>query len=303
MKVIMNIDNSMVNEVSQIIGTGNVYNDILFIALLILMIIVLAAAVVILKAMRGILRLNDPNFEVEEKARKVQVKKEKAVKRKQIWNNILGLRPIEEEKDIMIDHSYDDITELDNPIPVWFNGLFYSSIVFGVIYLLTYHVFGWGMLQDQEYEYEVAQAEIARQAYLAQAANLVDENTVVLDFDPAVIQAGSAIFSLNCAVCHGANGEGGIGPNLTDDYYLHGGDVKDIFKVVKYGVPEKGMVPWEQSLTPAQISEVSNYIMTLVGTTPANPKEPQGTLYVPEETNDSEETESDVDAVPDAVTE
>lgn len=279
--MLLNINASLGNDVFQDLGTGNFYQDILFIALFVVMLTVFLTAIVILRAMKGVLRLNDPNFEVEEKARKKKKKKEAAAKRKNFWNNILGLRPIEEEEDIMMDHAFDGIKELDNPIPVWFNGLFYSTVVFGLIYLLTYHVFGWGMLQEQEYEHEMALAEIARQEYLAQAANLVDENTVELNLDPAVIQAGSAIFATNCAVCHGASGEGGIGPNLTDQYYLHGGDVKDIFKVVKYGVPDKGMVPWDQSLTPAQIAEVSNFIMSIVGTNPPNQKEPQGVLYEP----------------------
>ena len=141
-----------------------------------------------------------------------------------------------------------------------------------------YHVFGWGLNQDQEYEREMALAEVARQEWLAQSANNVDENNVELNGSPEVLASGQAIFTQNCAACHGGSGEGGIGPNLTDEYWLHGGDIKSIFKVVKYGVLDKGMVPWEQNLTPGQIAEVSNYILSLQGTNPPNAKAPQGQL-------------------------
>jgi len=186
----------------------------------------------------------------------VAAEQAKAVKKKRdwtaIWNKLLSLRPIEEEKDIEIDHSYDGIKELDNPIPIWFNALFYSTVVFGVVYLLIYHVFGWGLNQDQEYVQELARAEVAKKAYLAQAANLIDENSVKID--ASMIAEGKSIFMTNCAVCHGNSGEGGIGPNLTDNYWLHGGEIKDLFTVIKYGVPDKGMVPWEQTLSPGQIA-------------------------------------------------
>ena len=255
-------------------GSGNMYTDILIITFIIVMVTLLIFAVVIQKALRSILQITMPEaMKAEaEKSRTAGIfSKDKWVN---IWNRLLGLRPMEEEKDLMIDHEYDGIVELDNPIPVWFNVLFYSTVFFGFIYLLVYHVFGWGMNQDQEYMHEVAQAEKAKQEYLSQSASLVDESTI--EFNEAMAPAGKAIFVANCAACHGNNGEGTIGPNLTDRYWLHGGEIKDIFKTVKYGVPEKGMVPWEQTLTPAQIAEVSNYIVTLRDTKPANGKEPQG---------------------------
>src|SRR5690606_41391888 len=135
---------------------------------------------------------------------------------------------------------------------------------------------GWGLNQDQEYEREMAKAEVAKQEFLAQSANSFDENTIEVDETGTLAANGKALFTTNCAACHGANGEGTIGPNLTDRFWLHGGEIKDIFKTVKYGVPEKGMVPWEQTLTPAQIAEVSNFILTLRDTNPANPKGAEG---------------------------
>ncbi len=254
-------------------GSGNIYTDILIVTFVIVMVTLLMFAVVIQKALRSILQITMPEVvqaEIQRKKSRISVKE----KWQNMWNSLLGLRPMEEEKDLMIDHEYDGIVELDNPIPLWFNVLFYGTVVFGFIYLFVYHVFGWGMNQDQEYLHEVAQAEKAKQEYLAQSASLVDESSV--EFNEALAPAGKAIFIANCAACHGNNGEGTIGPNLTDRHWLHGGEIKDIFKTVKYGVPEKGMVPWEQTLTPAQIAEVSSYIVTLRDTNPANGKIAEG---------------------------
>jgi cytochrome c oxidase cbb3-type subunit 3 len=255
-------------------GSGNIYVDIMIVTLVIVMAALLVFAIVIQKAMRSMLKITMPEA-MRREAEQAQVERtERKIKWKKSWNNLLGLRPIEEEKDIMIDHEYDGIVELDNPIPLWFNVLFYSTVVFGIAYLFVYHVFGWGMNQDQEYLHEVAQAEKAKEEYLAQSANLIDETSV--EFDPAMAVAGKAIFMTNCAPCHGNVGEGTIGPNLTDRFWLHGGEIKEVFHTVKYGVPEKGMVPWEQTLTPAQIAEVSSYIITLRDTNPANPKAAEG---------------------------
>lgn len=274
--VILDIASSWLKELSSALGSGNLYNDLLMLAIAIVLLAVFFASIVILKALKSVLHLTHPHFDAEQKMQRAFAKKEKSQKRRAYWNKLMGLRPISEEKEIEIDHEYDGIKELDNPVPLWFNGLFYASIAFSVVYLLSYHVFGWGMLQEQEYEHEMAKAERARQDWLVQAANNVDESNVMLDQSATVIQAGSVLFAQNCAVCHGNAGEGGIGPNLVDEYWIHGHDIQGVFRVVKYGVPEKGMVPWEQSLTPAQIAEVSNYIISLKGTNPPNQKEPQG---------------------------
>ena len=255
------------------LGSGNLYSDLLVLVLILVMIALLATALVVNNSFKAMVKLTMPEVIVD-KAKSNTKKRDWTA----VWNKLLSLRPIEEEKDLAIDHSYDGIVELDNPIPIWFNALFYSTIAFGVVYLFVYHVFGWGLNQDQEYVREVEHAEIAKKAYLAQAANLIDESTVVVD--GTMIAAGQSIFTANCAVCHGNSGEGGIGPNLTDKFWLHGGEIKDIFTVVKYGVPDKGMVPWEQTLSPGQIAEVSNYVLSLRDTKPANPKEPQGSEVV-----------------------
>jgi cytochrome c oxidase cbb3-type subunit III len=204
-----------------------------------------------------------------------KVKKEKKAKG-EVWNKLLSLRPLSEENELVIDHEYDGIKELDNPIPAWFMYLFYGTIVFALCYLLIYPVFKIGPNQYEEYKTEVAQADIAKKIYLSKAANQVDENTVKLVYDPAIIASGQAIFKQNCVACHGDHAQGNVGPNLTDDYWLHGGKINEVFKTVKYGVLTKGMPTWEKVLSPKQISDVVNYIKSLHDSNPANPKAPQG---------------------------
>ncbi|OOQ58741.1 cbb3-type cytochrome c oxidase N-terminal domain-containing protein [Mucilaginibacter pedocola] len=202
-------------------------------------------------------------------------KKEKKPK-SEVWQKLLSLKPLSEEKDILIPHAYDGIHELDNPTPSWFMVLFYGTIIFGLGYLMVYHVFGTGQLQDAEYKTEIAQADAAKKIYLSKAANLVDENTVKAVNDPAAIAEGKAVFKASCAPCHGENGQGVVGPNLTDEYWLHGAKITDIFKTIKYGVQAKGMPTWEKQLSPKQIADVANYIISIQGTKPAGAKEPQG---------------------------
>lgn len=180
--------------------------------------------------------------------------------------------PIEREHEIMLDHNYDGIQELDNKLPPWWVAMFYLTIVFGVVYIWYYHFRTGGQLQEQEYQTELVEAE-AQQKLMA---NRVDENSVKLLTESDKIAAGQAIFAKNCVACHGKLGEGGVGPNLTDSYWLHGGDIKSVFKTIKYGVPAKGMIPWQAQLSPSQIQEVASFIATLKNTNPPNAKEPQG---------------------------
>lgn len=261
---------------------GNLNGKLLLLALILVMTIVLIAVLVVLRAFQTIIKVTMPHVLEEEKQQKAAKKEQSKANQKKFWNKLAGLRPLEEEKDQVMDHEYDGIAELDNPTPAWFMGLFYGTIVFGVVYLAIYHVFGIGPDQEQEYVKEMVLAEKETQAYLASQANNVDEHNVEQDKSPETIAAGNAIFQANCAVCHGNAGQGGIGPNLTDDYWIHGGDIKSVFKTVKYGVPAKGMVPWQSQLSPSQIAEVSNFILTLRGTTPPDPKAPEGELEMPE---------------------
>ncbi|RNI21797.1 c-type cytochrome [Rufibacter latericius] len=184
-------------------------------------------------------------------------------------------------KDILMeDHTYDGIFEFDNDLPPWWKYTFYVTVVFGVAYLLHYHVFQSGTLQIAEYEAEIQQAALLNPS--SQSEGNVNEVTTFKPLtDAAKLEAGKAAFIQNCAACHGAEGQGIVGPNLTDEFWLHGGDVNDVYKVVKYGVTSKGMVAWQKKLSDDQILEVSSYILSIQGSKPSNAKAPQGEKYVP----------------------
>ncbi|HEY7751451.1 MAG TPA: cbb3-type cytochrome c oxidase N-terminal domain-containing protein [Ignavibacteriaceae bacterium] len=183
--------------------------------------------------------------------------------------------PVEKESEIMFEHSYDGIRELDNKVPPWFSWLFYITIIFAVYYMLHYHVLETGDLMYAEYAEEMKFASMEMEALMKSGA-LVNEENVTVSLEPAVIESGHKIYANNCIACHAADGGGLVGPNLTDDYWIHGGGIKNVFKVIKYGVPEKGMISWQTQLNSNQIREVASYILSLHGTTPAAPKQPEG---------------------------
>lgn len=190
--------------------------------------------------------------------------------------------PVEKESDIDMGHDYDGIRELDNNLPPWWKYGFYFTIVFGVVYMWIYHISSdWS--SDQEYQEEMAEAAVIKEKYLAKVANMVNESNVAVLTDASSIAKGEAIYTANCVACHGAQGQGGIGPNMADKYWLHGGSISDIFATIKYGVPEKGMISWQDQLKPTEMQQVASYILQFQGTTPPNPKDPQGELYEPAE--------------------
>jgi cytochrome c oxidase cbb3-type subunit 3 len=198
---------------------------------------------------------------------------------KALWAQLNSLKPMEQEKALVMDHEYDGIRELDNRLPPWWLYGFYGTIIFAGIYLWRYHISETAPLSQQEFAIAMEKAEAQKAAYLKKSANNVDENTVKLLTETSAIDAGKSVFVQNCAACHGKDGEGTVGPNLTDDYWLHGGSLQDIFKSVKYGWPEKGMRSWKEDLSPVQIAQVSSFIKKLHGSNPPNGKEKQGELY------------------------
>ena len=186
--------------------------------------------------------------------------------------------PLEKEADMLLDHDYDGIKELDNALPPWWKYGFYITIVVAVFYILKFEVWHTGMNPTEEYAAEMTAAKIQTDAYLAAAKDNVDENSVTA-LDAKGAAAGKEIFTKTCVACHLAEGQGSVGPNLTDDYWIHGGGIKDIFKTIKYGYPDKGMQSWQSTYSPVQIQQLASYIRTLKGTNPPNPKAPQGDLY------------------------
>ncbi|HEY6626849.1 MAG TPA: cbb3-type cytochrome c oxidase N-terminal domain-containing protein [Ignavibacteriaceae bacterium] len=209
------------------------------------------------------------------------VKEKKASVLSKISQLLTKSTPIEREKEIMFDHDFDGIKELDSKIPPWFSWLFIITIIFAAYYMIDYHVIGSGQVMLEEYTNEVHAASLERDALIKSGA-FVNEETVTVITEASVLEAGKAIYDLNCIACHAADGGGIVGPNLTDDYWIHGGGIKNVFKVIKYGVVEKGMIAWQTQLNPNQMQEVASYILSLHGTTPAAPKQPEGQIWVEE---------------------
>lgn len=196
--------------------------------------------------------------------------------RKKYWENPV---PQEREGEITLDHNYDGIRELDNHLPPWWVNMFILTIIWAFGYMYFYHWGGGGVNQAEEYKQEVETAKKEIAIALAGKANAVDESNVVALTESADLGQGELIFKSTCAACHGQNGEGTVGPNFTDEYWLHGGGIKNVFKTIKYGVPEKGMIAWSSQLKPSDMQKVASYILTLKGTNPPNPKAPQGVIW------------------------
>jgi len=198
-----------------------------------------------------------------------------------VWfkDYLVNLAPMENEKDLLLDHDFDGIKELDNRVPPLFNVLFYGTIIFGLIYLVNYHILGSGNIQEEEYLNEIKVAETERNI-LVKTGVFLNEETVTAKMDVATLDEGKSIYVKNCVSCHANDGGGLVGPNLTDDYWIHGGGIKNVFLVIKNGVPAKGMIAWQTQLSPTQMQAVASYIISLHGTNPANGKPPEGDKYI-----------------------
>lgn len=215
-----------------------------------------------------------------------------------IYKRMTKSIPIEKESDVATDHEYDGIRELDNSLPPWWVYMFYATIVFSIVYVIYFHWAG-GPTQKMEYDRSIELAQKQKTEMLKKNAANVDENSVLALTDAADIAKGKSSFVTKCAACHGQAGEGGVGPNLTDEYWIHGGSVKDIFKTIKYGVQEKGMIAWQAQMQPTEMQQVASFILSLKGTNPPNGKAPQGELYKEEApvSTDSTATSTDTTAV------
>lgn len=214
----------------------------------------------------------------KERERLVNLSEEeiKEVKRTRLtwWDRFNKMRPISQDAELDLGHEYDGIRELNNRLPPWWLYGFYLTIIFAAVYLWRFHVSHTAPSSEQEYVRSVEQAELKIAAYLKTKGEAVDENTVSLLTDPADIEEGRMVFIKSCASCHKESGAGDVGPNLTDNYWLHGNDMKSIFKTVKYGI--NAMPQWQNTYSNKQIAQVASYIKSLHGTNPPNPKAPQG---------------------------
>ena len=175
--------------------------------------------------------------------------------------------------DQVLDHDYDGIQEYDNRLPNWWLWTLWGAIIFAVGYWLAFHTYGWAMNPVARYE---ASMEAAGPMADIASRGLSEEDLMALSGDPSVLEEGKAVYAQYCQVCHLPEGQGLVGPNLTDGHWIHGGRLTDIYDTVYNGVPEKGMLSWKNSLPLSDILAVSAYVGTLRGTSPAQPKAPQG---------------------------
>jgi cytochrome c oxidase cbb3-type subunit III len=200
--------------------------------------------------------------------------------RKKLWEDPV---PMEREGEIMSHHDFDGIHELDNALPPWWVNMFILTIIWAAIYMFYYHFGGGGPSSAEEYKLEVEAAQKLQAGTGGQAAAF-DVSKVTALTDKASLEEGHTIFKANCAACHGQLGEGLVGPNFTDQYWIHGGGIKNVFTTITNGVPEKGMISWKAQLTPTDIQKVGSYILSLQGSNPPNPKAPQGDIWKEEST-------------------
>ncbi len=180
---------------------------------------------------------------------------------------------------LLMDHESDGIQELDNNLPRWWVWLFYLTILFAFVYMFYYHVFHAGDLQAAEFDKEQKAGELIKNASLAKfEASMA---SISPSKEAAVLADGQRVFITYCAPCHRADGGGLVGPNLCDDYWIHGSNFVDNLRTIYNGVPEKGMLTWKGVLKPGEIHAVGSFIYTLRGTHPPNPKPPENTVQAP----------------------
>jgi cytochrome c oxidase cbb3-type subunit III len=201
---------------------------------------------------------------------------------KNLVKRLTKAEPIENEANLLLNHDYDGIKELDNNLPPWWIYLFYLCIAFAAIYLIRFQLLG-GDNQEMELKKEMAQAKIDIEEYQKTAPDLMDEKTVVLLTDAPSLAEGKEIFTANCAACHRADAGGTIGPNLTDNHWILGGGIKNVFHtLVNGGRDGKGMISWKGTLKPKQMQKVASYVLSLQGSNPKDPKAPDGEVWLDE---------------------
>ena len=207
--------------------------------------------------------------------------------------------PVEQEETVLLSHEYDGIRELDNHLPPWWKGLFYVTIIFGVFYIAIYHFWKTAPLQIQEYENELLAAAQLEEERRGDDEDAINEDNVTFSNEVAVIEQGKLLYDVNCVACHRNDGGGlpGLGPNLTDEYWLHGGGIKNIYKTIQDGVSGTSMISWKTQMSAEDMRAVGSYVITLEGTNPPNAREPQGEPYVPEEEAAPEQAATESDSV------
>lgn len=234
------------------------------------------------------------NMLSEEQKLKLETAKNVSFKDRNWYKNVMQKLtktvPMENEGQLLLDHNYDGIKELDNNLPPWWIYLFYGCILFAIIYLVRFEILD-GDNQETELKKEMAQAKIEVAEYMKNAPDLMDEKSVTLVTDATSLAQGKTIYTANCVACHRADGGGQIGPNLTDDNWILGGDIKKVFHtIVNGGRDGKGMIAWKGTLKPKEIQAVASYIISLKGSNPKDAKVAEGELLVDETTTKIDST-------------
>ncbi|MBD0726183.1 cytochrome C oxidase subunit III [Flavobacterium sp. L1I52] len=252
--------------------------------ILLVVLLLLIAIEMVIKAADNIVYQLLPEEEKARLAAEEQLPLKESAWFKNLMNKLTRTVPIENEASLLMNHDYDGIKELDNNLPPWWVYSFYACIVFAAIYLVRYEMLG-ADNQEMELKKELAQAKIEVAEYMKNAPDLMDEKTVTQLTDPADLAIGKTTFETNCAACHRADAGGQIGPNLTDDNWILGGGIKNIFHTITNGGRDgKGMISWKGTLKPKEIQKVASYIMSLKGSNPKDPKAPDGEIWVEEAT-------------------
>lgn len=198
---------------------------------------------------------------------------------KNVVNKLTRSKDIEEEKDLMLDHDYDGIKELDNVLPPWWVYLFYGTIIFAAVYLVRFHIVG-DYTQEQEFKKEVELAQLENTKNAKATPDDMNIDKVTLLTDAASLAKGKEIFTNACAACHKVDGGGLVGPNLTDEHWINGGGIKNVFKIISEGSKNNpSMVAWNKNLKPTEIQNVASYVLSLQGTKPAGAKAAEGEVW------------------------
>lgn len=197
-----------------------------------------------------------------------------------IMSKLTRSKSVEQEADVMLDHDYDGIRELDNVLPPWWVNLFYATIIFAFVYLVRFHVMGdYTQAQEFDKEVELATIEIAKNATAAPDDMSIDKVTLLTDAES--IAKGKEIYTNTCIACHKVDGGGSVGPNLTDEFWINGGGIKNVFKVISEGSSNNpSMVAWKNTLKPKDIQKISSYVLSLQGCKPVGGKEAEGEKWV-----------------------
>jgi len=263
-------------------GLAIVKFPILFLILLVVLLV--AIAIEISVAALGTILFKSLNEDAKENYLRKESEKEANFGKwfKNLNSKLTSTKPIEAEGEILLDHDYDGIQELDNDLPPWWKYGFYASIIAAFAYMAYFHVFG-GITQKEEFQIEMANAQLAVEEYKKNTPDLVDASSVTLLTEETDLKIGEQIFIEKCVACHRADAGGGIGPNLTDEYWILGGDISAVFNTISEGGRAgKGMISWKQDLKPVEMAQVGSYILSLQGTNPTDPKAPDGDLWVAE---------------------